>query len=88
MSTLSIRLPDDLKAKAILLAKKKNMSLNELVKYWLQTAVVQEETMAWMEKRLHGKKTEQLLAAFGQFLDKTKPGLEPTLAEIQQAQQE
>lgn len=88
MSTLSIRLPDDLKAKAILLAKKKNMSLNELVKYWLQTAVVQEETMAWMEKRLQGKNPEQFLAAFGDFLDKTKPGSEPTLAEIQQAQQE
>ncbi len=88
MSTLSIRLPDDLKAKAILLAKKKNMSLNELVKYWLQIAVVQEETMAWMETRLHGKDPEQLLATFGQFLENAKPGTEPTLAEIQQAQQE
>ena len=43
MSAISIRLPDDLKEKAMRLAKKKNMSFNGLVNYWLQAAVMQEE---------------------------------------------
>ncbi len=88
MSTISIKLPDDLKTKALLLAQKKKMSLNELVKYWLHTAVVQEETMEWIRRRLRGKKPELLIAEFGKFLEKSKPGPEPTLAEIQRAQQD
>ncbi len=85
MSTLSIRLPDDLKVKATQLAKKKNMSLNALVNYWLQTAVVQDETIEWMTRRLSGKNPNLLIAEFGKFLEKTKPGVEPALDEIQQA---
>ena len=72
MSTLSIRLPEDLKAKAVQLAKKKKMSLEALVNYWLQTAVVQEETMEWMNRRLAGKNPELLIAAFGRFLIPTQ----------------
>lgn len=85
MSTLSIRLPEELKNKALFLAQKKNMSLNALVSYWLQTAVVQDETMEWMTKRLRGKNSELLIHEFGKFLQKTKPGAEPELDEIQQA---
>jgi hypothetical protein len=88
MSTISIRLPEELKTKAVLLAQKKKISLNELVKYWLQTAVVQEETMEWMKSRLHGKNPELLIAEFGKFLEKTKPGPEPTLEELQRARGE
>jgi predicted transcriptional regulator len=88
MSTLSIRLPEDLKAKAVQLAKKKKMSLDALVNYWLQTAVVQDETMEWMNRRLAGKNPELLIAEFGRFLEKTKPGSEPTWDEIQQAMKE
>lgn len=85
MSTLFIRLPDDLKVKAIQLAKKKNVSLNALVNYWLQTAVVQDETIEWMTRRLSGKNPDLLIAGFGKFLERTKPGAEPSLDEIQQA---
>ncbi len=88
MSTLSIQLPDDLKTKAVQLAKKKNMSLNTLVSYWLQTAIVQDETMEWMKTRLQGRNPSLLLAEFGKFLEKTKPGAEPTLDEIQEAMKE
>ncbi|MGI0015479.1 MAG: hypothetical protein ACREBU_18840 [Nitrososphaera sp.] len=88
MSTLSIRLPEDLKAKAVQLAKKKKMSLDALVNYWLQTAVVQDETIEWMKTRLAGKNPELLIAKFGTFLEKTKPGIEPTLDEIQEAMKE
>ena len=84
MSTLSIRLPDDLKHKAMRLAKKKNMSFNGLVNRWLQAAVTQDETIEWMKKRLQGKDSKLRHAEFGRFLEKTKPGEEPTLKEIQE----
>lgn len=38
-----------------------------------------------MTRRLSGKNPDLLIAEFGKFLDKTKPGAEPTLDEIQQA---
>jgi len=85
MSAISIRLPDDLKEKAMRLAKKKNMSFNGLVNYWLQAAVMQEETVEWMKRRLNGKNPELLISELGKFLQKTKHGDEPTLSEIQQA---
>jgi len=85
MSALSIRIPDDLKTKAMRLAKKKNMSFNMLVNHWLQVAILQDETMEWMKRRLSGKNPDFLIAKFGHFLDRTKPGSEPTLDEIEQA---
>lgn len=88
MSTLSISLPEDLKAKAVQLAQKKKMSLDALVNYWLLTAVVQDETIEWMKTRLASKNPEFLIAEFGKFLEKTKIGTEPTLEEIQEAMKE
>ena len=85
MNTLFIKLPDDLKKKALRLAKKKNVTLNSLVNYWLQTAVVEDETIEWMKKRLRGKNSELLIDEFGKFWGKAKPGAEPSLDEIQQA---
>ncbi len=85
MSAISIRLPDDLKDKAMRLAKKKNMSFNGLVNYWLQAAVMQEETVEWMKSRLNGKDAELLISQLGKFLKKTKPGAEPTLEDIRRA---
>lgn len=85
MGAVSIKLPDDLKKKALRLAKKKNTTLNGLVNYWLQTAVVEDETIEWMKRRLRGKNSEFLINEFGKFLEKTKPGAEPALDEIQQA---
>ena len=85
MAAISIRLPDDLKEKAVRLAQKKNMSFNSLVTYWLQTAVVQDETVEWMRRRLKGKEPAYLIAQLGDFLDKTRSGPEPTLEEVQRA---
>ena len=85
MSAISVRLPDELKDKAMRLAKKKNMSFNSLVNYWLQAAVQQDETLEWMKSRLSGKNPDLVIAKFGTFLGKTQPGNEPTLEEIQQA---
>ena len=85
MSAISVRLPDELKDKAMRLAKKKNMSFNTLVNYWLQAAVQQDETIEWMKSRLSGKNPDLVIAKFGDFLQKTQPGDEPTIDEIQQA---
>lgn len=86
MSAISVRLPDDLKDKAMRLAKRKNMSFNSLVNHWLQAAVLQDETLEWMRSRLSGKDSELMIAKFGTFLQNTQPGNEPTLDEIQRAQ--
>ena len=83
MSAISVRLPEELRDKAMRLAKKKNMSFNSLVNYWLQAAVQQDETLEWMKSRLSGKNPDLLIAKFGTFLKKTQPGDEPTLDEIQ-----
>ncbi len=88
MSTISISMPDDLKAKALQLANKENMSLDAFVNYWLQTAVLRDETIEWMKARLQGRNADLLIAAFGKFLEKTKPGDEPSLEEIQHAMKE
>jgi len=85
VGAISVRLPDDLKAKAMKLAKKKNISFNSLVNHWLQAAVMQDETLEWMDRQLGGKKPADLIADFGAFLDQSEPGEEPTLDEIQQA---
>lgn len=85
MGAISVRLPDDLKDKAMKLAKKKNISFNSLVNHWLQTAVMQDETLEWMNKQLGGKKPVDLIADFGDFLERSEPGDEPTLEDIQQA---
>lgn len=85
MSAISVRLPDDLKGKAMRLAKKKNMSFNSLVNHWLQAAVLQDETLEWMKSRLSGKNPELMISKFGAILEKTQSGEEPTLDEIQQA---
>ncbi len=85
MSAISVRLPDELKDKAMRLAKKKNISFNSLVNYWLQAAVQQDETIEWMKSRLSGKNPDLVIAKFGDFLQKTQPGDELSIDEIQQA---
>lgn len=88
MSTLSVRLPDELKAKVLQLTKKENISLSILVNQWLQTAVLRDETIEWMKQRLQHRNPDRLIADFGKFLEKTKPGVEPTLDEIREAMKE
>lgn len=85
MGALSLRIPDDLKSKVMRLAKKRNMSFNSLVNHWLQVAILQDETIEWMKRRLKGKNPEALIAEFGRFLNKSKSGSEPDLERINQA---
>ena len=83
MSTLSIRVPEDLKKKASRLARKNDMSFNVLVNHWLQVAVTREETLEWMDSRLRNKNRRKLISDFGKFLVKTEQGKEPTAKEIE-----
>jgi len=82
MSTLSIRVPDTLKKKASRLARKNEMSFNAFVNHWLEIAVTREETLEWMETRLSNKNMNELIAGFGNFLNNTKEGSEPSAEEI------
>ncbi len=83
MSTLSIRVPDNLKEKAVNMAKRNSMSFNAFVNHWLQIAVVREETKEWMNSRLSAKNRAELKSEFEAFLKKTKSGNEPTQKEIE-----
>lgn len=85
MSALSLRIPDEMKSKVTRLAAKKGMSFNAFVNQWLNVAILQEETMEWMKRRLGGKNQEELISEFGRFLKKTTPGKEPGLEEIEAA---
>jgi len=85
MDALSLKIPNELKTKAMRLARKKNMSFNSLVNYWLQVAILQDETIEWMKSRMKGKNPELLIKQFGQFLDKSRPGNEPSLEVIKEA---
>ena len=62
--------------------------MNSLVNYWLQAAVMQDDTREWMTRQLGGKTPADLIADFGAFLNKTEPGEEPTLDDIQHAMRE
>jgi hypothetical protein len=64
------------------LAKKRNLSFNNLVNYWLPAAVTQEETMAWMKRPLAGKDLILLIDELGTFLDKKSVGEEPNMHRI------
>ena len=85
MSAMSIRIPEELKDKAMQLARKNNISFNSLVNHWLRAAVMQDETLEWMRSRLNGKDPEALIAQFGEFLEQTQPGEEPSPEEIKKA---
>ncbi|HQU74135.1 MAG TPA: hypothetical protein PKV71_04095 [Calditrichia bacterium] len=82
---MSIRIPEELKDKAMQLARKNNISFNSLVNHWLRAAVMQDETLEWMRSRLNGKDPEALIAQFGKFLEQTQPGEEPSPEEIKKA---
>ena len=64
------------------------MSFNALVNHWLQVAISQDATIEWMKRKLTGKNPEFLISEFGHFLEKSKPGPEPSSAEIERAKKD
>jgi len=85
MATLSLRMRDDLKAKAQQLASQQGVSLNSYINATLAATVAQAETLAMMGDRLSNIDREKLHARVMDFMTKTKAGPEPTPAEIEQA---
>jgi antitoxin component of RelBE/YafQ-DinJ toxin-antitoxin module len=85
MATLSLRMRDDLKAKAQQLASQQGVSLNSYINATLAATVAQAETLAMMGDRLSNVDKDQLHARVMKFMSKTQSGTEPTLAEIERA---
>jgi len=83
MATLSLRMRDDLKAKAQELASKQGVSLNSYINATLAATIAQSETLAMMGDRLGNIDREQLHARVIKFMSKTQTGTEPTPAEIE-----
>lgn len=85
MATLSLRMRDDLKAKAQQLASQQGVSLNSYINSTLAAIVGQAETLAMMGDRLSNVDREKLHARVMDFMSKTQTRPEPTPAEIEQA---
>ncbi|HBE62194.1 MAG TPA: hypothetical protein DDX19_05385 [Rhodopirellula baltica] len=85
MATLSLRMRDDLKAKAQDLASKQGVSLNSYINATLAATIAQTETLAMMGDRLSNVDREKLHARVLKFMSKTQTGTEPTPAEIERA---
>lgn len=88
MATLSLRMRDDLKAKAQRLASEQGVSLNSYINATLAATVAQSETMAMMGARLAEVDREQLHARVLEFMSKSAAGVEPTPVEIERAAKE
>jgi len=85
MATLSLRMRDDLKAKAQLLASEQGVSLNSYINATLAATIAQAETLAMMGDRISNVDREQLHARVMKFMSKTQSGTEPSVAEIERA---
>ena len=85
MATLSLRMRDDLKAKAQQLASEQGVSLNSYINATLAATVAQAETLAMMGDRLSNVDREKLHTRVMNFMSKTKNSPEPSPAEIESA---
>jgi len=85
MATLSLRMRDDLKAKAQQLASEQGVSLNSYINATLAATIAQAETLVMMGDRLSNVDREQLHARVMKFMAKTQAGTEPTPADIGRA---
>ena len=85
MARLSLRLRDGLKRKAQELAEREGVSLNNYINATLAASVAQEETLAFFDDRLRTVDLEALHRRVAGFLAKTRPGREPSSAELDKA---
>jgi antitoxin component of RelBE/YafQ-DinJ toxin-antitoxin module len=83
MATLSLRMRDDLKAKAQQLASEQGVSLNSYINATLAATVAQAETLAMMGDRLSNVDREKLHARVMNFMSKSQNSPEPSPAEIE-----
>lgn len=85
MATLSLRMRDDLKAKAQQLAQEQGVSLNGFINATLSAAIAQQETLEFFGDRLRCVDQDALRKRILKFMRKTRPGKEPTVEEIELA---
>ncbi len=77
MSTLTLRIRDDLKNRAQNIAKQEHVSLNNYVNAALATAVAQKEALAFFHDRLRDVDLDDLHKRTLKFMRKTRPGSGP-----------
>ncbi|KAA1258042.1 HicB family protein [Rubripirellula obstinata] len=85
MATITLRMPDDLKAKAQQLASEQGVSLNSYINATLAATIAQSETLAMMGDRLAGVDEDKLHDRVMKFMSKSRGGKEPTPKEIDAA---
>jgi len=85
MATLSLRVRDGLKRKAQELAEREGVSLNNYINATLAASVAQEQAIAFFEDRLRTVDLEALHRRVTALLGETRPGREPSPAEVDKA---
>ncbi len=82
MATLSLRMRDDLKRKAQSLAERQGVSLNNYINSVVAASVAQEETMRFFRDRLQDLDLAALHKRVLKFMEKPRPGTDPSPAEL------
>jgi antitoxin component of RelBE/YafQ-DinJ toxin-antitoxin module len=85
MSTLTLRIRDDLKSKAQGIAKHQHVSLNNYVNALLAAAVAQEEALSFFRDRLRDVDLAALHKRVTAIMRRTRPGKGPTPQELRAA---
>ncbi len=85
MSTLTIRIRDDLKRKAQTIARQQHVSLNNYVNATLAAAVAQEETISFFEDRLRDVDLDALHERTLSLMRKTRKGAGPSEDDLRTA---
>ena len=85
MATLSLRMRDDLKAKAQQLASEQGVSLNGFINATLAATVTQAETMVMLGDRLSNVDQERLHSRVMKFMSQTRGSKEPSPEQILEA---
>lgn len=78
MSTVTLRIRDDLKKKAQAIAREQHVSLNNYVNATLSAAVAQAETLSVFRDRLRDVDLDALLSRTRAFMRETRVGHDPT----------
>lgn len=82
MATLSLRMRDDLKQKAQHLAQQQGVSLNNYINSVVAASIAQEETLRFFRDRLQDVDLEALHKRVLRFMEKPRPGSDPSPEEL------
>jgi HicB family len=82
MATLSLRMRDDLKRKAQILAEQQGVSLNNYINSVISASVAQEETMRFFRDRLQDIDLAALHKRVLKLMAKSRPGTDPPPEEL------